>query len=113
MALGARKFNFFKFLSLYSHNIEGHPTMLEVTKLWWKTMDKGEKHMQFSDDEQKYIDFIQEASTSTKYNLIIAPNTEEQGTGILLWWTYPSQKFHVPYPNKAFREKLLKWMGVN
>ena len=113
MALGARTFNFFKFLSLYSHNMKGHPMMVDVAHAWWMTMDKTERHMRFSDDEQKYIDFIDKAMTSDKYNLIIAPNTEEQGTGILLWWTCPSQKFHVPYPNKAFREKLLKWMGVN
>lgn len=112
MALGARKFNFFKFLSLYSNNVKGHPMMADVAYSWWKSMDETEKHMQFSDDEQKYVNFIDEAMTSEKVNLIIGPNKRHED-GILLWWTSPSQKFHVPYPNEEFREKLLKWMKIN
>lgn len=110
MALGARTFNFFKFLSLYSHNMKGHPMMVDVAHGWWKTMDEEEKHWYFYNDEEKYIAFIDKAMVSEKCNLIIAP-AEREEDGIMLWWTNPSQKFHVPFPNKAFRKKLLEWMS--
>lgn len=75
-------------------------------------MDSHDKYWYFYDDKQKYIDFIDSVISIKKSNLIIAPY-ENYEDGIMLWWKWPSQKFHVPYPNKEFREKLLEWMKNN
>ena len=58
MALGAKTFNFGKFLSFYSNNMEGNPNPTDVAHDWWTSMDNDEKHWYFYDNEQKYIDFI-------------------------------------------------------
>lgn len=44
MALGAKTFNFGKFLSFYSNNMKGNPNPADVTHDWWTSMDKDEKH---------------------------------------------------------------------
>ena len=36
MALGAKTFNFGKFLSFYSNNMEGNPNPTDVAHDWWK-----------------------------------------------------------------------------
>lgn len=112
MALGAKTFNFGKFLSFYSNNMEGNLNLTDVAYNWWTSMDSHDKYWYFYDDKQKYIDFIDSVISIKKSNLIIAPY-ENYEDGIVLWWKWPSQKFHVPYPNKEFREKLLEWMKNN
>ena len=112
MALGAKTFNFGEFLSFYSNNMEGNPNPTDIAHDWWTSMDKDEKYWYFYDNEQKYIDFIDSVMSIKKSNLIIAPS-ENYEDGIMLWWKYPSQKFHVPYLSKDFREKLLEWMRIN
>lgn len=112
MALGAKTFNFGEFLSFYSNNMEGNPNPADVAHDWWTSMDNDEKHWYFYDNEQKYIDFIDSVMSIKKFNLIIAP-CDNYEDGIMLWWKYPSQKFHVPYPSEDFREKLLEWMRIN
>ena len=112
MALGAKTFNFGEFLSFYSNNMEGNPNPTDIAYDWWTSMDKDEKHWYFYDNEQKYIDFIDSVMSIKKSNLIIAP-CDNYEDGIMLWWKYPSQKFHVPYPSEDFREKLLEWMRIN
>ena len=112
MALGAKTFNFGKFLSFYSNNMEGNLNSTDVAYNWWTSMDSHDKYWYFYDNKQKYIDFINSVISIKKSNLIIAPY-ENYEDGIMLWWKWPSQKFHVPYPNKEFREKLLEWMKNN
>lgn len=114
MALGAKTFNFGKFLSFYSNNMKGNPNPnpKDVAHDWWTSMDNDEKYWYFYDNEQKYIDFIDSVMSINKSNLIIAP-CDNYEDGIMLWWKYPSQKFHVPYPSEDFREKLLEWMRIN
>ena len=112
MALGAKTFNFGKFLSFYSNNVEGNLNPIDVAYNWWTSMDNHDKYWYFYDDKQKYIDFIDSVISIKKSNLIIAPY-ENYEDGIVLWWKWPSQKFHVPYPNMEFREKLLEWMKNN
>lgn len=112
MALGTKTFNFGKFLSFYSNNMKGIPNPTDVAHDWWTSMDNDEKHWYFYDNEQKYIDFIDSVMFIKKSNLIIAP-CDNYEDGIMLWWKFPSQKFHVPYPSEDFREKLLEWMRIS
>ena len=112
MALGAKTFNFVKFLYFYSNNMEGNLNPTDVVPDSWTSMDNHEKYWYFYGNEQKYIDFIDSVMFIKKSNLIIAPS-ENYEDGIMLWWKWPSQKFHVPYPNEDFREKLLEWMRIS
>ena len=82
--------------------MKGNSNPADAAHDWWTSMDNDEKH----------IDFIDSVMSIKKSNLIIAP-CDNYEDGIMLWWKYPSQKFHVPYPSEDFREKLLEWMRIN
>ena len=132
MALGAKTFNFGKFLSFYSNNMEGNPNPTDVAHNWWTSMDDHEKYWYFYDDTYDnnedelvnsdksgiidVLDIIKEAMAKKRAkNITVTIADDEYISDVInVWMKLDNNPTYVLSLCKGiYEEKINEWLELN